>query len=63
VSEKCSKGYDPTMARMVGNILAGASNYQSGLATGNKTLCGVMEDNAIASVNRIIKALKKEFEG
>lgn len=54
MSEKTSKGYDPTIARMVGNMLAG--NLYSSYPIDTRTeLC-------IAVANKTVKALRKQFK-
>jgi hypothetical protein len=54
MSEKASKGYDPTQARMVGNMLAGEFAQSYPLET-RIELC-------IEASNKVIKKLRKQFK-
>jgi hypothetical protein len=61
MSEKASKGYDPTQARMVGNIIAGmGSEYFHPTISDDsrKTL----RKKIIEETNDVIKALRKQFK-
>lgn len=57
MSEKASKGYDPTIARMVGNMLAG--DYAKGVTYPNPW---GRVDACIEAANQVIKKLRKQFK-